>query len=313
MRKKADMHKVSSLSKITAWQRIRRTPYQSVASIFMMFITLLVFAIFLLLAASSSAILSYFETKPQLTVFFKDEKDKNSIDALIEKLKSTNKVASYQYISKEQALAIYREQNKDDPLLLEMVTADILPSSLEISATSPKHLGDLAEIVKKELGIDEVVYQKDIVETLISWTTVARRIGAIFIIFLLIATFFILFTSIGMKIAFAKEEIEILKLVGATPWYIRKPFIFEGIIYGLIGAASSWLLVSLALFYLHPFIASFLQGISALPLIVIDGLDINIWPPTFFIFILLLLILFTCGIFVGLISSLFAVSRYLKY
>ncbi|MBI4226598.1 hypothetical protein HY612_05805, partial [Candidatus Roizmanbacteria bacterium] len=132
------------------WKRIRRTPYQSVASVFMIFITLFVMAIFLLLVASSSAVLSYFESKPQLTVFFRDEKDKESITQLIDKLEKTGKTASTQYISKEQALAIYKEQNKNDPILLEMVTADILPESLEVSATSPTYLAELAEMVNEE-------------------------------------------------------------------------------------------------------------------------------------------------------------------
>src|SRR3989338_2458687 len=195
---------------VTFWKRIRRTPYQSVASIFMIFITLFVMAIFLLLVTSSSAILSYFESKPQLTVFFKDEKDMESVTQLIEKLKKTGKKASTQYISKEQALAIYKEQNKNDPILLEMVTADILPASLEISATMPVYLSGLAELVNEEKGIDEVVFQKDVVDTLISWTSTVRKVGFIFIFFLLLSTLFILLTTIGMKIALRKEEIEVL-------------------------------------------------------------------------------------------------------
>src|SRR3989338_8192145 len=127
---------------VSFWQRIRRTPYQAVASVFMIFITLFVFAVFLLLAVTSSVILSYFESKPQVTIFFSYEKDKTAVDTLIEILKSTGKIASISYISKDQALAIYREQNKNDPLLLEMVTADILPASLDVSATSPKYLSE---------------------------------------------------------------------------------------------------------------------------------------------------------------------------
>ena len=200
----------------------------------MIFITLFETAVFLLLSAISTAILSYFETKPQLTIFFKDEKSKTAVDQLIERLNATGKVASYKYISKEEALAIYREQNKNDPLLLEMVTADILPSSLEVSAIQPKFLAELAEEVKNESDVDEVVLKKDIVDALVSWTSTIRKVGAIFILFLLLSTFFILLMSIGMKIAFRKEEMEILKLVGATPWHIKRPFIFEGITYGVV-------------------------------------------------------------------------------
>lgn len=299
-------------SSISFWQRIRRTPYQALASIFMIFMTLFVLGIFLFLAVSLSSLLSYFETKPQLAVFFKDEKEKVSIDNLLEKLKATGKVADYQYISKEQALAIYREQNKNDPLLLEMVTADILPSSLEISATSPKYLTELAEIVKQDSFIDEVVFQKDVVDTLIVWTSTIRKVGFVFLIFLLSSSLLILFTSIGMKIALKKEEIEILKLVGATPWYIKRPFIFEGIAYGVLGASFAWVSVAGIVLYLQPFITSFLKGIPNLLLGKINTFNLYIWPPSFVLFLMLWLMLTFSGFLIGILGSVVAVSRYMK-
>lgn len=299
-------------SSISFWKRIRRTPYQAIASVFMIFMTLFVLAIFLILGGGLTSLLSYFETKPQLTVFFKDDKSKASVDELVQNLQATGKVSSYQYISKDQALAIYREQNKNDPLLLEMVTADILPSSLEISATSPKYLVELSELSKKDTGIDEVVFQKDVVDTLVSWTSTIRKIGAIFLVFLAFSTIFILLTSVGMKIALKKEEIEILRLVGATSWYIRRPFIYEGIVYGLTGATLAWMIVSGLILYLSPFITSFLKGIPSLPLLQINAVSIFIWPPTLPLFSILLVILLLSGLLIGFIGSSLAVSRYLK-
>lgn len=298
---------------MTFWQRIRRTPYQAIGAVFMIFITLFVMAVFLLLAGISSAIISYFETKPQLTVFLKDEKSKTSVDQLIDRLKTSGKVANIQYVSKEQALAIYREQNKNDPLLLEMVSADILPPSLEISAVSPKYLVELNDILKKETEIDEIVFQKDVIESLITWTSTIRLVGIVLILFLLFTTFFILLASIGMKIALRKEEIEILKLVGATSWYIKKPFILEGISYGLAGAFLACISVSGLVLYLKPFITSFLSGISRLYLWQSQYLIIEIWPPTLKIFAALWFILLAAGFVIGFIGSLFAVSRYMKH
>ncbi len=275
--------------------------------------TMFVMAVFFLLAIASSAILSYFETKPQLTVFFKDEKDKASIDQLTERLKATGKIAEIRFISKEQALSIYREQNKNDPLLLEMVTADILPASLEISAVSPKSLVELSDLVKKEPGVDEVIFQKDVVDALVSWTSTIRKVGLIFIIFLTTSTILILLTNIGIKISSRKEEIEILKLVGATSWYIRKPFIFEGILLGIVGSTLSWIAVMAIMLYLMPFVSAFLKGIPSLSLLKIDNfLTIFIWPPSLPLYLLVLVILLIFGFMIGLLGSLFAVSRYLK-
>jgi len=299
-------------SSLTFWKRIRRTPYQAIAATMTIFITLFVMAVFLIMAGGSSAMLTYLESKPQLTVFFKDDKDKDSINQLISNIKNTGRIASINYISKEQALAIYKEQNKNDPLLLEMVTADILPASLEVSTVSPVYLSELAENLKKEKGIDEVVFQKDVVDTLVSWTNTIRKVGLVFISFLLVATFFIILTSIGMKIALRKDEIEILQLVGATPWYIKKPFIFEGVTYGFAGSALSFVLVSVILLYFTPYASSFLQGIPNLTLFKYANIALTIWPPNAFLFLSLFIVLLFSGLIIGFIGSIFAISRYMK-
>lgn len=299
-------------SSVSFFQRIRRTPYQALASIFMIFVTLLVTGVFIVLALGSSSLISYFESKPQLTVFFKDEKDKASIDSLIQKLKNTQKVSNIQFISKEQALEVYKEQNKNDPLLLEMVTAEILPASLEISATSPEYLSDLNETVKKEPGVDDVVFQKDVVDTLISWTTTLRKVGIVFIAFLLIATLFILLTTIGMKIALRKEEIEVLNLIGASNWYIRKPFVKEGLFYGLGGSIGASLVITLFLLYFEPFAQSFLRGIPDLTLFKINTVTVSIWPPNAYFYALIWAVIIFSGMVIGLMGSSIALSRYLK-
>ncbi|OGG02492.1 hypothetical protein A2W14_01690 [Candidatus Gottesmanbacteria bacterium RBG_16_37_8] len=296
---------------LSVLRKIRRTPYQAIASVFMMFITLFVLALFLLLIASTTSLVSYFEKKPQLTVFFTNDKDKASIDQLIEKLKQTGKVSGWKYVSKEEALIIYREQNKDDPLLLEMVTADILPASLDISAVTPKFLNDINSMLKNEPAIDDIVFQKEIVDTLISWANAVRLVGLIFIIFLILSTFFILLTSIGMKIALKREEIEILKLVGATPWYIKKPFLYEGLIYGLLGSTFAWLLASLLILYLSPFASSFLRGVGTLSLFSVNNISLNVWPPNLLLVFSLWSILLISGLGIGFLGSMVASSRFL--
>lgn len=298
---------------ISYWKRLRRTPYQTLAAICMIFITLFVMSVVLLMALGSSAILNHFEKIPQFSVYFKDEKDRASVDDLINRLNATGKVAKVEYISKDQALAFYKEQNKNDPILLEMVTADILPASIEISANSVRYLAELADMVKQESGIDEVVFQRDVAETLISWTAAIRKVGVLFTFFLILETIFVLLTIIGMKIALHKEEIEILRLVGATPWYIKKPFIKEGILYGVVGALTAWGVSALLILYLHPFVSSFLQGIPSLSLFSTSEFELLIWPATPALFVLLAVFLLVSGVIIGATGSFFAVSRYMKH
>src|SRR3989344_1138716 len=129
-----------------AFQYIRRTPYQALAAIIVMILTFLVATTVILVSLGSTSLLKYFESRPQITAYFEDAKSKEDLDSLIAKLTGKDFVSSVKYISKEEALEIYREQNKNDPILLEMVTADILPASLEISATMPVYLSGLAEL-----------------------------------------------------------------------------------------------------------------------------------------------------------------------
>src|SRR4030066_996098 len=129
---------------------IRRTPYQSLSSFLILFFTLFLSLFFFNLTSFFNGILSYVETRPQVTVYFKDATSQEDIFKLRDEISSTGKTLSIKYVSKEEALKIYKELNKNNPLLLEMVTADILPASLEIYASKPEYLSQIAEFLKKQ-------------------------------------------------------------------------------------------------------------------------------------------------------------------
>ena len=163
------------------------------------------------------------------------------------------------YVSKEEAFNIYKEQYKNDPLLLEMVSADILPSSLEISAKDPRDLEDLAKILNTEDGVEDVVYQKDLVESLISWTQAIRVAGIALVSVLGLQSVLVLWMVIGMKIALKSVEIEVVRLLGGTNWYIRWPFLLEGGLYGLIASFIAWCVSYILILYSTPILARFLS------------------------------------------------------
>lgn len=283
----------------TAWRNIRRSPYQALAAILVMTLTFLVVSFFTFLIVGSSKVITFFESKPQVTAFFKDEAKQADINALEDELNSTEKVLSMKFVSKEQALELYRQQNKNDPLLLDLVTADILPASLEISTVSIDDMSGISDMLKKSPVVQEVVFQKDIVSTLVSWTTAARQIGLGLIIVLSLVSIFIILTIIGIKISQKRDDIEIMRLIGASNWYVRWPFLIEGIFYALTGAFIAWLIASAALVYATPTLSSFLRGIPIFPI-----------PLIFFLG--LLGAEFILAIILGFISSFFAVLRYLK-
>lgn len=282
----------------TTWKHIRRSPYQSLAAILVMILTLFIASIFSFTSLGMDKILKYVESKPQITAFFKDEVDEDKIKELKLELEKNEKVAEVKYISKEEALNIYKEQNKNDPVLLELVTANILPASLEISTKEAVYLKDIFESLKEKEGIEEVMFQSDVVENLVKWINFIRTAGIFFVAFLAFISISIIIMVIGMKISIRKEEIEILKLVGATNWYIRKPFILEGITYGITGAVFAWIFSYTLILYSTPVLTSLLSGLSLLPI-----------PPVFMLFTLFIEIIF--GIIIGFIGSYIAIRRYL--
>jgi len=271
----------------SSWKNIRRSPYQAIGAIFIMTLTFLAVSIFT------------FESKPQVTAFFKDEATNAQIDSLKKDVETTGKVSSTKFVSKEQALKIYREQNKNDPLLLDLVTADILPASLEVSTEKIADLAEVSSAIQKSPIVQEVIYQKDVVATLSSWTSALRKLGVAVIVILSLVSVFIMITIIGIKISQKRQDIEIMKLIGANNWYIRWPFIFEGIFYGLLGALVGWVVSVGALFYATPTLSSFLRGIPVFPV-----------SPVFLL--ALLLVEFVLASLLGALSSYLAVLRYLK-
>lgn len=282
-----------------AKRNIRRTPFQAIAAVMVMFLTFLSLLTFILLAAGSQVTLKYFESKPQVIAFFKEGIITQDIQTLENALRQESRVTKTKYISKEEALQIYREKNKKDPALLELVTANILPASLEISTKNPEDLTPIAEILKKEPVVSEVIVPEDVVQTLTSLTRTIRIVGLATVGFLMVFATLVIIMIIGFKIRLRRGEIEIMRLLGASPSFIRNPFIFEGILYAMAGCLLAWILSWGLLWYFTPFLQGYLGEVNLLP---VDPL-----------FMLTLLGFVSLVAFVlGGLGSVSAVRRYLK-
>lgn len=244
---------------------MRRSPYQSFAATLMTTVTFFIVSVFAFTVIGARQLLSYFESRPQVTAFFRDSAQEPEIQKLQRDIEARVPVEATVFISKEEALEIYREQNQDNPLLLEMVTADILPASLEVSAKSVNDLETIAIVMQQNAQVEEVVYQKDVINTLKSWVNGLRIAGLSLSALLLIASLTTIVVILGLKFTARKTEINTLSLLGASPWYIRGPFILEGILYSLLGAFFGWGLAVTGLLYLTPNLIAFLQGIPVLP------------------------------------------------
>ncbi len=251
--------------KNTVFRHIRRFPYQSIAAIVMTVVTFFIVSIFALVVLGAHSLLAYFESRPQVTAFFRADTPVSSVESLKSKITAQVALESSHYISQDDALAIYREQNADNPLLLQMVTADILPASLEVSARNVTDLESVAKLMQQDAAVEEVVFQKDIIDTLKKWVSGIRLSGIALSSLLILASLITIVVILGLKFTTQKTEIKTLSLLGATNWYIRGPFVVEGILYAVVGAVLGWGLAYLTLLYLTPNLVGFFQGIPLLP------------------------------------------------
>lgn len=254
---------MSKVQRLTS--AIRRTPYQSLSAIILTTLTFFALSIFSLVVLGTNQMLHYFETRPQVTAFFKDaatDADAENLRALIA---SKTSVQSSKYVSKEDALSLYKNQNQDNPLLLEMVTADILPASLELSATSVEGLEVIASTMQSDPLVEEVVFQKDVIDILSKWLGGIRLAGLFLTTLLTVASVTTIIVIIGLKFRSKKAEMYTLTLLGATNWYIRRPFVLESMLYGCLGAIVGWGISYILLLYLTPNLIVFLGEIRLVP------------------------------------------------
>jgi len=224
---------------------IKRAPYQTLTAFLVLFFSLFLSMILFVSLTFLHGVLGYLESRPQVTVYFQTSTPEKEIFKIRDELNNSGKVISIKYISQQEAFNIYKNINKNDPLLLEMVSADILPSSLEIYAKKPVYLPEIAEFLKKQGGVDEVQFQKDIVDRLLNLTNVLRKLSLLSFVYLLLMSMVVLTTTTLFKIALKKDEIELMRLIGASNSYIRKPFLQESLFLGLVASFLSFIILML--------------------------------------------------------------------
>ncbi|GIK84041.1 MAG: cell division protein FtsX [Patescibacteria group bacterium] len=283
----------------TALTTIRRSPYQALTSILMVAVTFFVAYAFSIFMVGSKVVLEHFETQPQVLAFFELETKPEIIETVAKTMEEKPYVSSVKIISQEEALKLYQKDNSDDPLLLELVTADILPASVEVSGTDIDSLA----LIKKDLEVftqvEDIEYQEDVITTLSNWITTIELTGLITTIVLGTISFLIIMVIIAMKANAQKKKIQIMRMLGATKWYIKAPYMHEGIIYGFVGALVGWFVMFATLLYLTPSINYILGDITLLPA-----------PLEFYVIHALGGIIL--GMFLGAFASIVAVQRFIK-
>jgi cell division transport system permease protein len=284
----------------TAWRHIRRGPFQSLSALLVVTSNFLMISFFAFLLLGFSQAIRYLEGKPEIVAFLKDDFNQAQAQSLVSDLENHSGVREVRFITQEDALKIYKEDNKDNPLLLEMVTADILPASIEIAAEKPSSLINIAsELEAKSDLFLEVSFQRDIVDRLEQLVGLIRTIGIIVSGFLVVVSILVVSVLVGMKVTIKRKEIGVYRLLGAGKGYINFPYIIEGAVYGLGGAIIGWGLTFLAFWQMRPKIEPFFG-------------DIPFYATTVYPYLILLAVQVLGGVLIGLFSSVLAVRRHAK-
>lgn len=285
-----------------------RNRWLSLAATLVMTLTLLIIGIFIILTSVVNKTTESIREKIDISVYFNDSASTDQIIELRNEVTTRSDVKEVRYVSKDDALAEFlaQQQGKDVAKLISP-EENPLPRSLEIKANQAEDLDQIANFVSQEQFapmIHNVSYQdnKTVINRLIGFTTFIKRMGWIFSIIFIIISILVILNTIRLTIFTRKDEIEIMRLVGANDVFIKVPFILEGFLYGLIATIIASIIIRLGVVFITPMMSQYL------------GLDISKKMLGFFSgsFLGIIGLELLIGIIIGIGCSLFSIRKYVK-
>jgi cell division transport system permease protein len=218
---------------------LRRNYFMTAAALVTVFLSMLVLGIVLVFASTINLVLRDVERKVEVTVFIKDGTTAEQSAALQKEIMGWSEVKTATYISKDQALARFKQDMKAHPEIWQSLDSNPLPASIEVSLKDPAQATIVADRLQGRTQIDEVRYGRQTAERLLSVTSAIRNAFVVFIILLGVVAVLLISNTIRLSIFARRQAVEIMKLVGATNWFIRWPFVIEGMTVGLVGALAA--------------------------------------------------------------------------
>ncbi|MFM2339710.1 MAG: hypothetical protein RLZZ360_346 [Candidatus Parcubacteria bacterium] len=288
-----------------------RSAYVSLASIFVITVALFVIAMTMLLDQLLTVSLTNIQSKVDINVYFVTNAEESDILALKTKVESLPDVAAVQYTSREDALTEYRLKNQNDSVAmqaLEELGENPLGATIAIRATETSQYESIARFLDEQKAqetaqaplIDEINYadNKESITTLTKIINAVEQASTITMVVLIIAAVLITFNTIRLAIYTAREEISVMRLVGASNAFIRGPFMLQGVMYGVIAGILTLALLYPIMIWIGPATAEFFE------------FDLYVYFVNNFGSIFLTIV--GIGVGLGLVSSILAITRYLR-
>lgn len=311
------MKRINTLRRVvrTGLYNMVRNAWLAIAAIAVMVVTLTIVLFSVVANATFNNTIAQITDKINISVYLKDTVTEDQRQDLMEELKGLPNVRNVEFVSKADALKQYRADNAENTSLLQAIseTGNPLPASIRIDPADPSRINDIKTFLDQpdnialqdpQAGTSYSGDRKDAVDKITHATNVLRRIGVAAVLVFAVISMLIIFNTIQMAIFNRRDELTIMRLLGATTWYIRGPFVVESIIYGIVAAIISILLIK----------AVFVTAASALQASSLGLLDIA-YASTYFQqnFWILLGLQVAIGVVIGAVSSTIATRRYLKF
>jgi len=296
---------------VSGYHNFTRSGFTSFASILVMTITLFVITSLIFIQAALNSSLNEIKEKVDVTVYFIVNTEESTIKNIEETIKTLPEVKYITYTSEDQALKDFKEKHANDYLTLQALDEldqNPLGASLNIKAKEPSQYESIAKYFESEgifskgdlTIIDKIDFNQNklVIDRLTSIINGAKKLGFAVSLILVLISIFITFSTIRLIIYMSREEINIMKLVGAGTGYIRGPFIFSGVLVGIISSIIT--------------IIIFIPVSIWLGNQMTDFVGINLYTYYKSNILQLFIIMLGSGVTIGVISSVFAIHRYLR-
>lgn len=216
---------------------LRRNNWMSVASIGTVAVSLFIFGMFLMMVMNMNKLAENMESQVQINVYLLDKVDREQARDIEKDLKKIEGVETVGFVTKDEAMERFKDRLGDQKTLLDALDeTNPLPDSFEVTVTNPDLVKSAAEKMEKLDGVECAKYGQDVMEHLFEITRLLRIFGFTLMLVLAFATLFIISNTIRLTVFARRKEIAIMKYVGATDWFIRWPFVMEGMVLGLFGS-----------------------------------------------------------------------------
>lgn len=223
---------------------LKRNSLMSIASISTVALSILVLGIFLTMVLNVNNLASHLENQVQVTIYMDDSASAEQLKHMEKVLKSTQGIVKVTPRTKEEALGEFKKRLGEQQKLLAALGEDNpFPASFEIQVDNPERIPQLVTQFQQMPGVEMAKFGQEVVEHLFQLTRVLRIGGILLIVLLAIATLFIISNTIRITVFARRREVNIMKYVGATDWFIRWPFLLEGMLMGFVGAVIASLIL----------------------------------------------------------------------